>query len=960
MKVLIVAKTRRGAAACIGGITFDGQSVRLIAANTAQDEKAGMEYSIGDIWDVQGQIATQPTAPHVENFVVQHKKQLPLVIDPISFIEHYMPPLYGSIEQLYQGFTRPIGSGVLTITQAAVPNYSTTFWRPDQPLKIEYSRSKKIRYRYPTVDGGRTLTFVGFQEPLETIPAGTLLRVSLSHWWRPDDQPDWDERCYLQLSGWFLESHAEQPADVEEDHQERLVTTPTPAKATVSLDRVRQLLKSIFGYDTFRAWQEEIITNVLARRDTLVVMATGSGKSLCYQLPALCFERLTVVVSPLIALMEDQVTQLQRTGIPAIYLNSTVSYWDYLRGMEQVRSGHTKLLYLAPETLQRPETLRLLTERGVDCLVIDEAHCISAWGYDFRQEYRDLMPVRQRLPEAVCIALTATATREVQMDIKQILGFHSEDTFVGAFDRPNLFIEVKPKQHALSQVLDFLKGHADESGIFYCATRTHVEQIQEALVAAGINALPYHGGMHSEERRHNQAAFMCDDARVIVATVAFGMGVNKPDVRFVVHIDLPQDLESYYQQIGRAGRDGLRADCLLLFSYGDVQTIHYLIDRGAKEEAASRRERLQILLNWIEAYDCRRQGILRYFGETVTHTKCDMCDNCLHHQEAQVDLTIAAQKFLSCVVRVGERFGSDHIIKVLRGSRSQKVLRWHHDKLSTYGIGQEYSETTWKHLAHQFIRQDLLWQVTGTGSLKVTDKGWRALKNDEKVYGTLAVGGASPIGTSQVYDATLFGQLRTLRKKLADEEKVPPYVIFHDRTLQEMATVFPQSLAAFSQITGVGKTKQERYGTIFLAVIQAYCAERPHSALPGTPAPTITPSSSHISARTLAVGTRFANGESVAALQESYHVQRNTIIEHLGNYVYHGYSLCIKRLQQESALTPAEQADVITQFHTLGTAQLRPIFDALNGKVRYSELHLWRAIYLAETKSLAAQELLPL
>ncbi len=555
MKVLIVAKTRRGAGACIGGISFDGQSVRLVAAHAAQDETAGMDYAIGEVWEVEGKTAAQLTPPHVENFVVHHKERLPLVIDLLSFITHYMPPVYGPIGQLYQGFTQSFGTGVVTITRAAIPNYSTIFWRPDQPLTIDHI-GKKIRYRYPTADGGRTITFVGFQEPLETIPAGTLLRISLSHWWRPDDKPAWDERCYVQLSGWFLEAHAAQPADGKEDRQDNLATAPTPATAIVSPDRVRQLLKRIFGYETFRAWQEEIITNVLARRDTLVVMATGSGKSLCYQLPALCFHRLTVVVSPLIALMEDQVAQLRSAGVAAIYLNCTVNYEDYLRGMEQVRNGLVKLLYMAPETLRRPETLRLLTARGVDCLVVDEAHCISAWGHDFRKEYRDLMTVRQRLPEAVCIALTATATLAVQTDIKQSLGFRGENTFVGAFDRPNLLIEVKPKQHTLSQVLNFLKGHPDESGILYCTTRAHVEQMQRALVAAGIAALPYHGGMSGEERRRHQEAFMRDDVRVIVATVAFGMGVNKPDVRFVMHIDLPQDWRA---TISRSGAPGAMA-----------------------------------------------------------------------------------------------------------------------------------------------------------------------------------------------------------------------------------------------------------------------------------------------------------------------------------------------------------------------------------------------------------------
>ena len=837
MKVLIVARTRMGKGACIGGITQDGKSIRLISAGIDAHDGEGLEYEVGDVWEVEATPAPDVMAPHVENVVVHGKRRLSTLNNPIDVIERFMPPKIGGPAELFEGLTQFTPNGRLYVAQSGpLPPYSTTFWRADQPLLLDMS-GKRLRYRYSTRDGGRTLTFVGYQEPWRTLPEGTLLRVSLAHPWRPEDGSTREYRCYVQLSGWFLEKDENQglgpgsgPVDPPAE-----IDLPSQDHAPLSGDRLPlgdsieafQVLQTVFGYDEFRPLQEEIIENVLRRRDTLIIMPTGGGKSLCYQLPALLFEGLTVVVSPLISLMQDQVTQLRQWGVPAVFLNSALTHDEYLSTTRQVRRGAVKLLYMAPETLLRPETLLLLRECQLDCLAIDEAHCISQWGHDFRPEYRQLAQVRERFPKAVCIALTATATSRVRTDIRQVLGFRNENEFLASFDRENLSIAVEPKVDLDLQIIDFLSTHRDQSGIIYCATRGQVNTLYEELVAQNISALPYHAGLDTETRKRNQTAFIRDNVRIMVATIAFGMGIDKPDVRFVVHADLPKNIECYYQEIGRAGRDGLRADCLLLFSYGDVHTIQHFIQQGAPSEQAGRRALLTTLVDWATSTDCRRIGLLGYFGEDYEADNCQMCDNCLVEADEQVDLTIPAQKFLSCVVRTGEIFGINHIVDVLRGSRARRVLELRHDKLSTYGIGMEYSAEQWKLLAGQFIRQLLLRRDMEHGGIQLTPKG-RAVFKGEPVWGTpveTQVSRHSASDETAEYDTGLFEQLRAQRKALADAEGIPPYMVFSDRSLHEMATYFPHSTEAFESTHGVGPVKVERYGGSFLAIIRDYCQQ---------------------------------------------------------------------------------------------------------------------------------------
>ena len=565
---------------------------------------------------------------------------------------------------------------------------------------------------------------------------------------------------------------------------------------------------------------------MLKRRDTLAVMPTGGGKSLCYQLPALIFDGLTLVISPLIALMQDQVDQLRELGVPAAFLNSSLDYRSYVQTMERVRQGQVKLLYTSPETLLRAETLVMLDQSRVECLTIDEAHCISQWGHDFRPEYRQLLPVRRRLAQAICLAFTATATQRVRQDIVDQLGFDEANTFVASFNRRNLHLAARPRTDGLQQVLAFLEAHRDQSGIIYCSTRETVDNLAARLVEAGWPALPYHAGLDDATRQRNQRQFTRADVAVMVATIAFGMGINKPNVRFVLHFNLPKDVESYYQEIGRAGRDGLPADCLLLYGQKDVATIQYFIDEGAEHERPGRTARLQAMMRYAQASGCRRTPLLGYFGETFDGEPCNTCDRCLATDAGgeKIDLTEAAHKFLACVKDTGQVFGVSHIADVLRGSKSQKVLQRRHDRVPAYASGREYSDKQWRQFGQQFIAEGLVEQDMEHGGLSLTSQGREVLAGKRTVSVAAPPQPAAAPSAAPAYDEALFQRLRTLRHELADAANVPPYVVFSDRALIEMATYYPQTPDRLLDINGVGRVKLERYGEQFLSSIREYCA----------------------------------------------------------------------------------------------------------------------------------------
>ncbi|PIV26077.1 MAG: DNA helicase RecQ [Anaerolineae bacterium CG03_land_8_20_14_0_80_58_20] len=708
------------------------------------------------------------------------------------------------------------------------------------------------------------------------------------------------------------------------------------------------ILKETFGYDTFRPLQREVIENVMARRDTLAVMPTGGGKSLCYQIPSLLFDGLTVVVSPLISLMKDQVEQLRAFGVPALFLNSSLGPQEYQENMDYVKRGEVKLLYVAPETLLTPRILTLLAGLKVDCLTIDEAHCISEWGHDFRPEYRQLVQVRKQFPQAVCLALTATATARVRQDIRSTLQFATSNEFVASFDRKNLFIEVLPKRDATRQTMDMLERYKDQSGIVYCFSRKQVDDLASYLISRGYSARPYHAGLEDIERKRNQEAFIRDDVQIIIATIAFGMGINKPNVRFVIHYDLPKSVEGYYQEIGRAGRDGLPAHCLLLYSYADVAKLNYFIDQKEGEERRVAIQHLNAIVGYAEdETSCRRKPLLNYFGESYAADNCSNCDNCNSSPTPLTDVTIPAQKFLSCVKRAGEKFGAGHITDILLGSKNEKVLRWGHEKLSTYGIGGELTQKQWMHLARQLLSMGYLKQEGEYRTLGLTPKALEALRKRAPIMGVLqeAERVKKKEGKKEgiEYNHALFAILRQKRKEMADEAGVPPYVIFPDRTLTEMAAYYPQSTAGLLNISGVGQVKLVQYGDAFLDVIRAY-SEKHGLKEKRKEAPREKSDSNR---RYVIVAEAYNAGDTVDDLMRRYGVAVGTILDHLSRYLAAGNALRKDSdLQSLTSATPDQQQAVFAAFNELSSTYLKPIYDKMNGALNYDDLKILRLLYL--------------
>jgi ATP-dependent DNA helicase RecQ len=600
---------------------------------------------------------------------------------------------------------------------------------------------------------------------------------------------------------------------------------------SASLSTARDLLHSVFGFNAFRPGQEEIVQAVLDGEDVLAVMPTGSGKSLCYQLPALTRPGLTLVVSPLIALMRDQVRALGAAGVAAGSLNSSNDPAENARVLQLLRRRELRLLYVAPERLARPDTVEMLCESDVRLMAIDEAHCVSQWGHDFRPEYLSLGNLARQIGGRLqTMALTATADAPTRGDIVDKLFDAPPRTFVRSFDRPNIRLCFKPKERSSRQVLAFVRDHAGDSGIVYCASRRKVEELAEALKAAGVTALPYHAGLDKRVRDANQDAFQQQDGVVMTATVAFGMGIDKPDVRFVCHADLPANVEAYYQEIGRAGRDGLAADTLTLYGLGDMQLRRLQIEQSETPDERKRveRQRLNALLALAEAPRCRRQTLLAYFGETSE--PCGNCDLCQEGVE-RFDGTVEAQKAMSAIVRTGERFGMEHLVAILTGDLTENVQRYNHERLPTFGVGKDRKSAEWRSIFRQLSAVGLIQQdMMEHGRWFVTDEGWKVLKGAQRIElrkematpkvarrEKRAAAAAAVVGEA---DTDLLANLKLLRAKLAQTQKVPAYVVFSDRTLIELATHRPDSLRAMREIHGVGDTKLERYGAAFMEVIK--------------------------------------------------------------------------------------------------------------------------------------------
>ncbi|MBL0897645.1 MAG: DNA helicase RecQ [Reyranella sp.] len=604
-----------------------------------------------------------------------------------------------------------------------------------------------------------------------------------------------------------------------------------------ALSRARDLLHSVFGFADFRPGQEEIVRAVLAGENVLAVMPTGSGKSLCYQLPAIVRPGLTLVVSPLIALMRDQVRALTAAGVAAGSLNSSNEPAENARIMGLLRSRALRLLYVAPERLARPDMVEMLAEADVSMMAIDEAHCVSQWGHDFRPEYLTLGDLAREIGtmeggRLQTIALTATADAPTRGDIVDKLFAKAPRLFVRSFDRPNLKLAFRAKERSTRQVLAFVQAHPGESGIVYCASRRKVEELARSLAAAGVRALPYHAGLEKSVRDANQDAFQQEDGVVMTATVAFGMGIDKPDVRFVCHADLPANVEAYYQEIGRAGRDGLPAETLTLYGLGDMQLRRLQIEQGDSSDERKRieRQRLGALLSLAEAPRCRRQTLLAYFGEPSE--PCGNCDLCQEGVEL-FDATIDAQKAMSAIVRTGERFGMEHLVAILTGDLTDNVRKYNHEKLPTFGVGKERKAAEWRSIFRQLSAVGLIAQdMMEHGRWWVTDEGWRVLKGEQRIElrKHLSPGAATKGARRQAAAAAIVGDadtalldaLKTLRTKLARAQNVPAYVVFSDRTLTELAIHRPTTVRAMREIHGIGDAKLERYGPAFLGVVQAH------------------------------------------------------------------------------------------------------------------------------------------
>ena len=592
----------------------------------------------------------------------------------------------------------------------------------------------------------------------------------------------------------------------------------------------RETLKTVFGYDSFRPHQEEIIAGLVRGENAFVLMPTGGGKSLCYQIPALHRPGVAIVVSPLISLMKDQVDALTANGVAAACYNSTLKESEARRVLARLHGGELDLLYVAPERLMSDAFLERLRELTIALFAIDEAHCVSQWGHDFRPEYVQLGRLRSLFPGVPLIALTATADPQTRSDIIERLGLAASPCHVAGFDRPNIRYTVVEKKKPFQQLTSFLQGRPREAGIVYALSRKRVDEVAGRLAAAGIEAAPYHAGLPDSERHRVQEAFLRDDLRIVVATVAFGMGIDKPNVRFVVHYDLPRNIESYYQETGRAGRDGLPAEALLLFGYGDIAVGRALIESGNNaEQNRIELHKLNAMVGFAEALTCRRRVLLGYFGERLAE-ECGNCDICLTPPE-RFDATEEAQKALSCVYRVGQRFGMGHVIDVLRGARNQRIQTLGHDRLSTFGIGRELPQDAWGSLIRQLVHLGYLEQDMGNYSvLRLTSQARPLLRGEERLILARPRARVAPANKEAkrgregiTYDEGLFEALRSLRKQLADEQQVPPFVVFSDATLAAMAAHQPKDAEGLARISGVGAHKLGRYGPRFLRAIRDYC-----------------------------------------------------------------------------------------------------------------------------------------
>ncbi len=713
-----------------------------------------------------------------------------------------------------------------------------------------------------------------------------------------------------------------------------------------SLDHAHQVLQDVWGYESFRPLQEQSIGSILESQDSLTVLPTGGGKSLCFQVPALCKPGLAIVVSPLISLMKDQVDGLKACGVSAAFVNSTQNASEQRAVAQDIHDGRLKLLYVAPERLVTQKMLDYLMNVEVSFFAIDEAHCVSAWGHDFRPEYRELQVLKKRFPHASVHAFTATASEKVREDIAEQLQLESPDYFVGSFDRPNLTYRMLRSNGRLNQVCELIRKHPGESGIVYCISRKEVERTANAISALGIDALPYHAGMTDEDRKANQESFINERIDVIVATVAFGMGIDKSNVRFVIHSGMPKSVENYQQESGRAGRDGLESECVLIYSGGDIVTWKKIMENPQSPPDPAALRSLEAMYDLCTGVVCRHRSIVEYFGQHYAAENCGACDVCLGEIDTVEDPVTIGQKILSCVLRLQERFGAGHTAKVLAGSREARILEFGHDQLSTYGLLSDDGQTAAKAWIEQMVSQGFLARGTGEfQTLSVTESGRRLLKRDGTLHLTKPPKNRakqSSRSTTEVswngVDRELFEKLRSLRSRLAAARSVPAYIIFGDAPLREMACIRPSTMEAFARVRGVGSQKLADFGETFVATIKEYCAH--HNVATDQPASiTAEPDQERtkLAIKSSSVGAfeLFRAGKSIEEVGILLNRARSTTTGYLADFIRHDQITDPSPWVDEATVRRIDSA-----IHLSEDNRLKPIFDGLNGEVSYDEIKI--------------------
>ncbi len=721
-----------------------------------------------------------------------------------------------------------------------------------------------------------------------------------------------------------------------------------------------KVLKQYWGYDEFLPWQKEAVECVMTCRDSVTVLPTGGGKSLCFQLPAMCLPGMALVVSPLISLMKDQVDSLKNAGVSAAFINSSMSAAEHYSCLSDIRQNKVKLLYIAPERLVMDSFIELLKTTKLSFIAIDEAHCISMWGHDFRPEYRQLKTLKNVFPDINIHSYTATATELVCQDICKELQLTAPLILTGSFDRPNLIYRIKHRDNVFNQICSVIANHKTESGIIYCIRRTDVDNLCLRLNQKGYNALPYHAGISDQDRKKNQEAFINDRVDVIVATVAFGMGINKSNVRYVIHAGMPKSLEHYQQETGRAGRDGLESECCLFFAYSDFMTWQKIIGDLDSEAGRIASKKLKEMYDFCINTSCRHQAIVSYFGQKLDTQNCGACDICIEEPDLMEDALVIAQKIISCIVRLknsgreamsASSFGSAYIGRVLTGSKDQRILQAGHDSLSTWGILASEGKQNIRIWIEQLVMQGYLKRDEEYKTISVSENGWRIIKDNEiprltkplpihqeqpKTQLTVARGATS---SWEGVDNELFNALRVLRKNLAEKQNVPAYIVFSDASLKDMALRRPSNLNEFLHITGVGQKKWESYGDVFVKAIVDYCTTN-SIEMDTMPAPIVVKQTkdSSLSAVKFHAFELFSQGCSVEEAAARVCRATSTVFGYLEEYI-----------QQEKITHPAPWVDektflmILEAMDQVGADRLRPIFDLLNGEIPYELIRISRA-----------------